>query len=264
MSSYETLSLRVDSGVAILTIDRPERRNAFSWQMALDLAEVVANLEADRSLRVVVLTGRGKDFCVGADLAADKSTRTLRGISSEDDHSRLRVAADAAAVLANLRVPVVASISGACAGAGLSLALTADIRIAATTARFNTAFVSAGLSGDLGLGWHLTRLVGASRATRLLVLPERLDADQAQRAGLVDEVSDRPLERALILAERIRDSAPKAVSNAKANVRDAASMSLEEYLEKEIERMVSCAQSSDSKEAAQAFLDKRAPKFTGD
>lgn len=181
-----TVLFELAGGVGTVTLNRPERRNAISWQLVEDLLAAVERARSERGLRVLVLTGAGADFCVGADLARaasdnahDQDTRTLRGRSVADDLDRLGRASTIVETLVNFPVPTIAAINGACAGAGLALALAADFRLAAQGAAFNTAFVSAGVSGDLGSAWLLARAVGDARARALLLDPAKFTAAEA-------------------------------------------------------------------------------------
>jgi 2-(1,2-epoxy-1,2-dihydrophenyl)acetyl-CoA isomerase len=266
-----TVLFSLDEGVGTVTLNRPERRNAISWQLVEDL---LATLEVARSapdLRVLVVTGAGNDFCVGADLArvgsdnaVDQETRTLRGRSADDDRARLARASTIVETLVSFPMPTIAAVNGACAGAGLSIALAADFRVAAERAVFNTAFVSAGVSGDLGSAWLLTRAVGSARARALLLAPTRVTATEAARLGLVTETSTDLPARVGELAGRLAAQAPRAMRYAKQNLADAGTSTLPDYLRREVPRMVDCARSGDARRAAQAFIEKRRPIFTGD
>jgi 2-(1,2-epoxy-1,2-dihydrophenyl)acetyl-CoA isomerase len=260
---YATLTYLAADHVATVSINRPHRRNALSWQTGQDLIAALERAASDPDVRVVVLTGASDSFCVGADLAADPETRTLRTRSTSEDTARLNTLSRITTLLYEMPKPTIAAINGACAGAGLSLALATDIRIAVDRAVLNTAFVAAGLSGDLGSAWLLTRAVGPARARQLLLLPEKVDASRAQQIGLVhDVVADLPTAVAELTA-RLTAGAPLALTAAKQNLNDAVDLPLEAYLHAEVARMVRCAHSGDAVEAAQAFLAKRPPLFTG-
>jgi 2-(1,2-epoxy-1,2-dihydrophenyl)acetyl-CoA isomerase len=266
-----TVRFSLDGGVGTVTLDRPERRNAISWQLVEDLIAVLDQAASAPDLRALVVTGAGADFCVGADLARvgsdstqDQETRTLRGRSTADDRTRLTHASTIVEKLVSFPAPTIAAVNGACAGAGLSLALAADFRIAAERAVFNTAFVSAGVSGDLGSAWLLTRAVGGARARALLLDPGRITATEAARLGLVTETTADLHARVGELAAKLAAQAPRAMRYAKQNLDDAAQATLPDYLRREVPRMVDCAGSGDARRAAQAFLEKRRPVFTGE
>lgn len=256
--------LDVAGAVATVTLNRPHRRNAISWGLVTGLDDALGAIEDDPHVRVVVLVGAGGDFSVGADLArvgsddrADQETRTLRGRSFDDDAERLTVASAAARRLVDLGRPTIAEVTGACAGAGLSLALAADIRVASTTAVFNTAFVAAGVAGDLGSAWLLTRATGPAAATALLLDPRKLSAAEALERGLVTEVVEDAHERVQQLAAKLAHQSPTAMALAKANLRDALDLDLRDYLRAEVPRMVESAHSEDARQAARDFLERR-------
>lgn len=261
----ETVLYEVAGGVATITLNRPERRNALSRELSRALADAVEAAAGDEAVRAAVLTGAGGAFCVGADLAGAPGTRALTGTSADGDRTRLVAGTRAAVLLHEMPKPVVAAIPGACAGAGLSLVLACDLRYAADTAVLNTAFVDAALPGDLGMAWFLTRAVGPARARELLLLPGRMGADAAAAAGLVHGVvpADGLAAHAAGIAGRLAAKAPLAVADAKRDLLDAQALPLGDYLRSEADRMVRCAHSADAREAAAAFLAKRPPRFEG-
>ncbi|MDN5854756.1 MAG: enoyl-CoA hydratase-related protein [Actinomycetia bacterium] len=257
--------------VATLTINRPERRNAISWQLVVDLVSALEVACEDPQVGAIVLTGAGRDFSVGADLAQvasdrrrDQDTRTLRGRSREDDLERLTFASRAAELLVSCRKPTVARVNGACAGAGLSLALAADFRVAGPRTVVNTAFVGAGVSGDFGSAWLLARAVGDARARTLLLDPAKMTADDAVLAGILTEVSTDLDARVAELTGKLVQQAPTAMAFAKENLTDAATLTFPDYLRQEIPRMVDSAASDDAQEAARAFLQRRRARPSGE
>lgn len=263
VTSTSTVLVEVDDGVATLMMSRPERRNAISWQLLVDLVAALEDVCVDPQVKAIVLTGAGSDFCVGADLArvasdrrSDQDTRTLRGRSRDDDVERLTFASRTAELLVSCRKPTVAKVNGACAGAGLSLALATDFRIAGHRTVVNTAFVGAGVSGDLGSAWLLARAVGDARARTLLLDPVKMTAEEALRAGILTEVSTDLDARVAALTDRLVRQPPTAMAFAKDNLADAASLTFLEYLRQEIPRMVDSAASEDAQEAARAFLQR--------
>ncbi|WP_375002677.1 enoyl-CoA hydratase/isomerase family protein [Aeromicrobium sp. CTD01-1L150] len=266
-----TVLLQVHNGVGTMTLNRPERRNAISWQLVLELISALEAALADPAVRAIVLTGAGRDFCVGADMAkvgsadaGDHETRTLRGHSVEDDEERLTHASSIVEMLTTSDKPTVAAIDGACAGAGLSLALATDLQIASGRAVFNTAFIGAAVPGDFGSAWLLARAVGPARARSLLLDPGRMPAHEAAALGLVTEVSDDLESRVHDLANKLAHQAPRAMVRAKENLRDAVTPEVADYLRQEVPRMVDCARSDDARQAARAFIEKRTPVFTGE
>ena len=246
-------------GVATLTLQRP----ALSSALRRDLLDAVRDVGADGSVRAVLLTGSGRAFCVGQDLA--EHIESLRGNAAtslsvvEEEYNPLILA------LAGLRVPVVVGINGACAGAGLGIALAGDLRVAAAGAKFTTAFTGIGLSSDSALAARLVHCVGASRATELLLLPEPFSADTAAQWGLVHRVvaPEQVLPEAHALASRLAAGPTAAYRAVKTVLATAATDSLEDTLALEGRLQTELGQTADHHEAVEAFLAKRAPEFSG-
>jgi 2-(1,2-epoxy-1,2-dihydrophenyl)acetyl-CoA isomerase len=246
-------------GVAILTLQRP----ALSSALRRDLLAVVRDVAVDTSVRAVLLTGTGRAFCVGQDLA--EHVETLRGNAEtslsvvEEEYNPLILA------LAALQVPLVVAINGACAGAGLGIALAGDLRIAAAGAKFTTAFTGIGLSSDSALAARLVRSVGLSRATELLLLPDPFLAETAAEWGLVHRVvaPEQVLPEARALAGRLAAGPTASYRAVKTVLATAATDSLEETLALEARLQTELGRTSDHREAVEAFLAKRAPEFTG-
>jgi 2-(1,2-epoxy-1,2-dihydrophenyl)acetyl-CoA isomerase len=251
---------RTDSGgVATITLLRP----GVSSAMRGELLKVVQEVAGDESVRAVLLTGTGRAFCVGQDLA--EHVESLRGNAAtslsvvEDEYNPLLLA------LAALRVPVVVGINGACAGAGLGMALAGDLRVAAAGAKFTTAFTGIGLSSDSALAARLVHSVGLSRATQLLLLPEPFLAETAEQWGLVHRVvpAEQVLEEATALATRLASGPTAAYRAVKTVLASAATDSLEDTLALEARLQSRLGQTADHREAVEAFLAKRAPEFVG-
>ncbi len=246
-------------GVVTLVLQRPGLTHE-SRRALLAAVEAVA---ADPAVRAVLLTGAGRAFCVGQDLA--QHVEALRGDAAlsltvvEDEYNPLVRA------LAGLRVPVVVGINGACAGAGLGIALAGDLRVAAAGAKFTTAFTGIGLGSDSALAWRLVHAVGAPRAAELLLLPEPFPAETAQQWGLVHRVveADRVLEEARALAVRLAAGPTAAYAAVKQVLAAAATDALEDTLGREAVLQVELGRTADHAEAVEAFLAKRSPRFTG-
>jgi 2-(1,2-epoxy-1,2-dihydrophenyl)acetyl-CoA isomerase len=255
----ETVTRTDADGVATITL----LRAGLSSAMRRDLLAVVQGVAADESVRAVLLTGTGRAFCVGQDLA--EHVESLRGNAAtslsvvEDEYNPLVLA------LAALRVPVVVGINGACAGAGLGMALAGDLRVAAAGAKFTTAFTGIGLSSDSALAARLVHSVGASRATQLLLLPEPFVAETAEQWGLVHRVvpAEEVLGEATALARRLAAGPTAAYRAVKTVLASAATDSLEDTLALEARLQTRLGQTADHLEAVAAFLAKRAPEFTG-
>lgn len=257
--------LAIDDITATVTLDNPGRRNAVSAAIFDELRSVIGTLAGSPEVRVVILSGAGSDFSVGADLAAPVESRTLRGESVPEDTARLRQVSATLLEFHQMPQVTIAAIDGACAGAGLSLAAAADFRVASERAVFNTAFLNAGLSGDLGGIWLFTNMLGAARARELFLTPNKLTAAEAHRIGLVNSVASAQSlqDAAQELAHRIASSAPLALRSMKQNLLQSAVTPLSDYLVAEADRMVECSHSDDAREAASAFVDKRTPAFAG-
>jgi 2-(1,2-epoxy-1,2-dihydrophenyl)acetyl-CoA isomerase len=246
-------------GVATLTLQRP----GLSSAMRRELLAAVQEVAADASVRAVLLTGSGRAFCVGQDLA--EHVESLRGNAAgslsvvEDEYNPLILA------LAGLRVPVVVGINGACAGAGLGIALSGDLRVAAAGAKFTTAFTGIGLSSDSALAARLVHSVGGSRAAQLLLLPEPFPAETAAEWGLVHRVvpAEEVLPEAQALAERLASGPTAAYRAVKTVLATAATDSLEDTLALEARLQTELGRTVDHAEAVEAFLAKRPPVFTG-
>jgi 2-(1,2-epoxy-1,2-dihydrophenyl)acetyl-CoA isomerase len=255
----DTVTREDADGVAIIALQQP----GLSSALRKDLFSVVREVAADDSVRAVLLTGSGRAFCVGQDLA--EHVQSLRGNAAtslsvvEEEYNPLVLA------LAALRVPVVVGINGACAGAGLGLALAGDRRVAAAGAKFTTAFTGIGLSSDSALASRLVHCVGASRAAELLLLPEPFPAEKAAQWGLVHRVvapGDVRTE-ALALATRLAAGPTAAFRAVKTVLATAATDSLEETLALEARLQTELGRTADHAEAVEAFLAKRPPRFTG-
>lgn len=266
-SSYATgteeLLVRVEARVAVVTLNRPEARNALTPAMKEALARTIPALGADPDVGCVLLTGAGAAFCAGGDTR--RMARDGRLPSPAEREQALRREHAVPLALHRLEKPTIAALPGAAAGAGLGLALACDLRIAAESAFVTTAYARLGLSGDYGASWFLTRLVGPARARELFFLGERIDARTCERIGLVNRVvPDAALaEEAFAWARRIAAGPPIALRMMKDNLNRALVHELAECLELEAARMVESAQTDDYLEAVRAFAEKRTPVFRG-
>lgn len=250
-----------DGGIATVTLNRPDRLNAITPTMLDEMIAVLEHCAADPSVRIVVLTGAGRGFCAGGDLSNSGSASGSGRIETAVANSRraLRVSE----LLRSIPAPVIAAVNGPCAGAGLSWACAADLRIASDKATFVAAFTAAGVGGDHGISWLLPRIIGAGRAAELLLLSGRVDAEQARQIGLVSRVvpAEDLLDSVTEWGSRLLGLAPGALAAMKANLRESQTISLGEALDREAERLVHAFRHPDSSEAAAAFLAKRPPIF---
>jgi enoyl-CoA hydratase/carnithine racemase len=251
-------------GVVLATLDRPERLNALTPEMFVELHELATRLASDASARVLVLTGAGRGFCSGYDLAL---ARDLPVMTAMQMFSLQESAAASFAAIRELPIPVIAAVNGPAAGGGLALALAADIRIAAPSASFVAAFVTIGLSaGDLGTSWLLPRAVGPSVAAEIVYTGRRVDADEAERIHLVNRIveSDALLDDALALAERIAANSPQGVRFSKRALQANLEIgSFRQAMELENRGQALASRHPDMPEALAAFKDRRVPNFVG-
>jgi 2-(1,2-epoxy-1,2-dihydrophenyl)acetyl-CoA isomerase len=262
----EELQSRREGRVAIITLNRPERLNALTKVMMQALVPLLAEIAVDDTVGCVVLTGAGRAFCAGGDVQVQASTAA--GGSTDTPERRadqLRASMEASRLLHDMPKPTIAMVNGVAAGAGLSLALACDIRIAGESARMTTAFAKVGLSGDFGGTWFLTRLLGPARARELYFTSEVLDRSRIEALGLANRiVPDGVLEpETMKLAMQLANGPSVALRYMKRNLNVAESGSLAATLDSEAFGMKRARQTDDHKEAAQAFVEKRAPVFKG-
>jgi len=254
----------VEDGVLSLTMNRPDRLNALNSEMLLAIHDALTRAAADSAIGAIVLGGAGRGFCAGGDVKA-MAERSGRSDSFDDRVQDLRRRMDVSRLLHEMPKPTIASLRGAVAGAGMSLALACDIRIASETLKLTTAFAKVALSGDFGGTWFLTQLVGPAKARELYLTAPVLSAAEAQALGLVSRVvADDALEAetrklALSLARGPRVT----LSYIKQNMNLAERASLAEVMDAEALRHTRCTQTEDHREAAAAFVEKRAPAFKG-
>jgi 2-(1,2-epoxy-1,2-dihydrophenyl)acetyl-CoA isomerase len=267
----EDLVGEVVGPVAVLAFNRPERRNALSESMYGGFARALPAVAQDPSIRVLLVTGRGGAFCAGGDVKGfnERNQAFAAGASpppAEDAISDLRARQrQVSLALHQLPKPVVAALPGPAAGAGLSIALSADLRLAAERALLVTAFVDIGASGDFGGSWFLTQLVGPSKAKELYMTSPRLTASEAERLGIVNRVlpDDGFDDAALAFCQELASRAPIALRYIKENVNRALVADLSTALDAEAAAMNRTMSTADHREAAAAFVEKRTATFTG-
>jgi enoyl-CoA hydratase len=258
---------RPEPGVVLVTLDRPERLNAMNFELVCDLHAALDEAGSDRSCRVVVLTGSGRGFCAGLDLKGAGTPPGTEGLGFPQ--AGLKGQALIAGLVPHLRAlhqPVIAAVNGPAAGGGFALALGADLRVAAASARFNVAFVRIGLSGcDVGVSYLLPRIVGAAAAAELMLTGRLIDAEEAHRLGLVLEVvpDGEVVEAALRHARRIMDNSPFGVWMTKEVLwRNLDAPSLEAAIDLENRTQLLASLTEDAREARIAFLERRPPRYT--
>jgi 2-(1,2-epoxy-1,2-dihydrophenyl)acetyl-CoA isomerase len=255
----------VDGNIATLTLNRAEARNGMTIEMLDELTGALDSLAVDDDVHVVVVTGAGRDFSVGADLSAlaGRNPRTSRseGLADERIWNSYRIPV----LLHQMPQITIAGVNGACAGAAFGVACAADLRVADEQAIFRTAFAAVGVAGDMSGAWSLHRIVGSSRAAELFLLNEKIDAAAALAMGLVSRVF--PVDDFAVqvdeLAHRISRQSPLALRAMKANARDAERLGLAQYSAAESERHMALLATDDVREAAMAFLEGRPPVFRG-
>jgi 2-(1,2-epoxy-1,2-dihydrophenyl)acetyl-CoA isomerase len=271
MSSIDTGSDHllgdVDEGVAVLTFNRPERRNALSMEILESLGDTLARLEADAEVRCIVLTGAEGAFCAGGDVKAMAESSDDRGQRTVDDVVGLqrRLHRATSGRLWEMTKPTIASIPGPAAGAGLSLALACDLRYAASGAVLTTAFARVGFSGDYGGTWFLTRLVGTAKAKEMYFFSDRISAQDAEQLGIVNAVfpPDRLQDEVLLRARRLASGPTIAYRHMKENINRAVSGAMTDCLDIEATHHVHTGLTDDHREAVRAFVEKREPRFQG-
>ena len=254
--------------VRILRLDRPERKNALTSSLGWSIVRAIGDADADDDIRVVALTGNGDAFCSGLDLGGGDDTPVETGLSHQEQvlDEKGWVGRFLVALRFETDKPVVAGINGVAVGAGLSLAMAADIRFAADSARLHPGYLRAGTSPDGGLTWSLPTLVGHETAMRFLLESRFVDADEAFRRGLVSEVvpSDQLQARLLELCEAIAAQAPLAVRRTKRLVaRTPLVTDVDARVTDEIRNALAGLASEDGQEAVQAIIEKRTPEFLG-
>jgi 2-(1,2-epoxy-1,2-dihydrophenyl)acetyl-CoA isomerase len=262
MDTYENLLFEVGDGVATLTLNRPEAANGIDLALGRDLMQAAIRCDEDPSIRAVVLTGAGRMFCAGGDLKAfaglgDDLPRGLKELTTYLHAATSR--------FARMQAPLVTAINGPAAGAGMSLAVASEIAIAAASAKFTMAYTAAGLSPDGSSTYYLPRLIGMRRTQELMLTNRRLSAEEALDWGLITKVvPDESLaDEARGAAQRLAQGPTRAYGRVKSLLSTALHESLETQMELESRGIAAMAGTADGREGIQAFLEKRAPTFTG-
>jgi 2-(1,2-epoxy-1,2-dihydrophenyl)acetyl-CoA isomerase len=257
--AWETILFEVADGVATLTLNRPDKLNAFNDQLHLDIADALGRVESDGEIRALVITGAGRGFCSGADLSSrlDRQGGTNDALDRHY-HPRLRR-------LRAVRKPVIAAVNGPAAGAGMSLALACDIVIAAQSATFIQAFTRIGLVPDAGSTYFLPRLIGTARAKGLTLLAEPLTAAQAEAWGLIWKAvpDDRLMAETMAVAKKLAKGPTFALGLTKNAIDASLGNALDTQLALERDFQAEASQSRDFREGVAAFLEKRPAKFSG-
>lgn len=262
---YEGFNLQKENGIAILTLNRPEKLNALTKKMfETDLPEALGKVRKDDEIKVLIITGTGRGFCSGADV----SELAAGAVVGRGSYRWLLVEPFGGSfvnALSKMEKPVIGAINGVAAGAGLSLSMLCDIRIASENARFSLAFVLRGLIPDCGATYTVTRLIGVSRALELMFTGDVIDAREAERIGLVNRVvpQDQLMPVTKELALKIAKQPPIAVAMIKQAAHKGVANNLEQQLDFESFAQELCLGTEDHKEAVKAFLEKREAVFKG-
>ena len=268
----EELLCRLEDRVAIITLNRPKKKNALSDHLTPALRQTLLDLETKREVGCILITGSGDAFCAGGDIGG------MGGNASKDEEVSERPTAEERVRalihkqetltlrLADHAKPTIAALPGVAAGAGLCIALACDIRVACRSAFVTTAYRNIGFSGDYGGSWLLTRLVGPSKAKELFFTGRRVQSDEALALGIFNNVfEDASFENeALAMAKQIASGPPIAIAFMKEHINRAVTGDLRSNLAMEADRLIRCAATSDHKEAVKAFMEKRTPVFTGE
>ena len=264
----EHLLAENNDGVAVLTLNRPEARNAMSGEMNAALQKVLADAELDQEIKCIVLTGAGKGFCAGGDVkgmaSSGDGTVGPRTIDQAIHAQRVNQRATAGKLF-KMPKPTIAALPGAAAGAGLSFALACDMRVMASNAIMTTAFARVGFSGDYGGTYFMAQLVGTAKAEELYYLSDRVSADEALRLGLTNWVCepDELQAKALEIGHRISSGPTVAYRYMKENLNRALAGDVDDCMDLEATHHVHCGQTQDHREASKAFVEKREPVFIG-
>jgi enoyl-CoA hydratase/carnithine racemase len=260
---YNTLELELDNAIARLTLNRPDRANSIILEMGRELAAAMEMIRGARQTRVLVVTGAGKFFCAGADIAEFERMQTA---PREELQNAVRFWLDAIGEMHRLPIPVIARINGDAFGGGIGLALACDLRVMAIGARLGFVFARVGLSGaDAGVTYFLPRIVGPARAMEILLRGQVFSAEDAVQAGLVMRVvAAEELDRATDeLATQLAGGPPIATRFTKEGVIESLRRTIDEEFDFESRAQTMCLLTADHKEGVKAFLEKRAPVFVG-
>lgn len=264
MNAYEFVLVEVQDRIATLTLNRPDKLNAISGRMGQEVPEALMTLARDDAVRVIVVTGAGRAFCAGADIAY--LSERLAADDWEAAEGLVEAGRAIAEAIHSAPKPVIASVNGPAAGAGANLALACDLRIASERASIGQSFNRIGLHPDWGGTYFLPRLVGRAKALELVFTGEMVDAPEALRLGLFNHVvPDEALPAETeALARALAAKPPIAMALAKKAIDASDRSSLEEMLALEEEHQLRCLRSADAREGVAAFLERRAPAFRGE
>ncbi|WP_029079638.1 enoyl-CoA hydratase [Bradyrhizobium sp. th.b2] len=263
MSDNQMVLQSLEHGLLTITMNRPERRNALNPDMTRGLVEAARRAQDDIEVRAVLIRGAGGTFCVGGDVKSMAEGRAP--LPFEAKMANLRRGMEVSRILHTMPKPVVAQLDGAAAGAGLSIALSCDLRVASASCKITTAFAKVGFSGDYGGTYFLTKMLGSAKARELYLMSPVLSAQEAYNLGMVSKVvPDADIEaEALELARSLAQGPSVTLGYIKRNINNAETMTLEACFDGEAIHHTRTGDTADHKEAAKAFVEKRKPTFQG-
>lgn len=262
--TYDTIQFRIDNGIAVLTLNRPDRLNSFTQAMHREVRAALDQVQADKTVRVLLLTGAGRGFCAGQDLNDRAVEPGAPGVDLGESVEKYY--APLVMTLRTLPMPVICAVNGVAAGAGANLALACDIVLAAQSASFIEAFSKLGLIPDTGGTWALPRLIGPARAMGLAMLGERLPAEKAEQWGLIWRCvpDDALMTEAMAMAAHFAAAPTKGLAYTKKAMLASSTNTLEQQLALEASMMRELGYSHDYREGVAAFIEKRQPRFKGE
>jgi enoyl-CoA hydratase/carnithine racemase len=261
----EPLLYDVDGHIATLTFNRPDRMNTITITMLNRMSELLLEADEDPEVRVIVITGNGKAWCAGLDIAAASSGEGIGGDSSSGGNGEFALRSAPPVVLNKIDTPTIAALNGGAAGYGMDLALGCDVRLASEKAKLSAAYTARGLVPESGGTWLLPRIIGWSKAAELLFTARTLTADEALEYGLVSEVlpPEALMDRAMVVASEVAANAPLAVRAAKRMMRHAMTEGLEDHVQRQYLALLPLFQTKDFREALTAYMEKRPANFEG-
>lgn len=262
MRDYREILVDIQEKIATVTFNRPEQQNTFTTQLKEEVADAFENLGQSKEVRVIVLTGAGKNFCAGGDIKMFKTRIESGDFLTEDG---FLLAAKMANTIRRCPKPVIAMVNGAAAGAGCSLAAACDFRFAQPGSKFGMAFINMAFSGDTVGIYNLQRIIGVTRTEEMIMTGDLISAEKAAEWGLTKLTSENALkEETYQFAKKLAQKSPKAIAYQKRLIAEFFYSDLDAYTRKEAEVMACCARSKDHAEAVYAFLEKRKANFIGE
>ena len=261
--AYENIVLQVESGLATLTLNRPDRLNSFNTEMHAEVKDAFAKIKGDASVRCLLITGNGRGFCAGQDLS-DRSVAASEQMpdlaeSVENNYNPL------IRTISGLEMPVICAVNGVAAGAGANIALACDLVLAAKSASFIQSFNKLGLVPDSGGTWNLPRLVGQAKAMSLCLLGEKVPAEEAQAMNMIYKVfeDDELLSEATALGQKLAKAPTKGLAFIKRAIRASSTNTLDQQLDLERDLQGEAGRTDDYREGVDAFMNKREPNYQG-